>query len=41
MRKDKEHEISRISLKSGLNKGKIIDELENIKLLDLTYNIQH
>jgi NitT/TauT family transport system substrate-binding protein len=38
---NKEHDISIMSLKSGLSKDKIIEGINNVKLLDLNYNIQN
>jgi NitT/TauT family transport system substrate-binding protein len=39
--KNKEQDISIMSLKSGLSKDKIIEGINNVKLLDLNYNIQN
>jgi NitT/TauT family transport system substrate-binding protein len=39
--KNKEQDISIMSLKSGLSKDQIIEGINNVKLLDLNYNIQN
>ncbi len=39
--KNKEQDISIMSLKSGLSKDKIMEGIKNVKLLDLNYNIQN
>jgi NitT/TauT family transport system substrate-binding protein len=39
--KNKEQDISIISLKSGLSKDQIVEGINNVKLLDLKYNIQN
>ena len=39
--KNKEQDISIMSSKSGLSKDKIIEGINNVKLLDLNYNIQN
>jgi NitT/TauT family transport system substrate-binding protein len=39
--KNKEQDISIMALKSGLSKDKIIEGINNVKLLDLNYNIQN
>jgi NitT/TauT family transport system substrate-binding protein len=39
--KNKEQDISIMSLKSGLSKDQIIEGINNVKLLDLNYNIKN
>ena len=39
--KNKEQDISIMSLKSGLSKEQIVEGINNVHLLDLNYNIQN